>query len=314
MTVFNPREVPLGGLRAMTVRRTLPARGRTTIGAWCFIDHFGPDLVEASGGMLVAPHPHTGLQTVSWLFQGEVEHRDSVGSLQLINPGEVNLMTAGRGISHSEVSTPGNDYLHGVQLWTALPDAHRHVAPFFEHHVAEKVQLAGVSQGVQVSADVLVFVGSLGDATAATTTFSPLLGAEMTAPAHSEFRIPVNPSFEHGVLVDTGSINLNGEKIKKDALGFVEAGATELRITTDDDPVRLILLGGTPFEEELVMWWNFIGRSHNEIVDFREQWQNDVVAGTNPSGPFGHVDYPGGDVIPAPEMPHVQLRPRKTSR
>ena len=305
MTVFNPRDVPLGGLRAMTVRRTLPARGRTTIGAWCFIDHFGPDLVEASGGMLVAPHPHTGLQTVSWLFQGEVEHRDSVGSLQLINPGEVNLMTAGRGISHSEVSTPDQDYLHGVQLWTALPDAHRHVAPFFEHHTAEKTQLG--------PADALVFVGTLNGVTAETTTFSPLLGAEITAPAHSEFTIPANPDFEYGVLVDTGSITLNGEPVNKDALGFVEPGETELHITTGDEPVRLVLLGGTPFEEELVMWWNFIGRTHDEIVAFRDEWQEDVVAGANPSGAFGHVDYPGDEVIPAPEMPHVQLRPRRTT-
>ena len=255
--------------------------------------------------MLVAPHPHTGLQTVSWLFQGEVEHRDSVGSLQLINPGEVNLMTAGRGISHSEVSTPDQDYLHGVQLWTALPDAHRHIAPFFEHHVAEKVSIG--------PADALVFVGTLSGTTAATTTFSPLLGAEITAPAHSEFSIPVDPVFEHGVLVDTGRITLNGEAVEKDALGFVSAGASELHITTGDEPVRLVLLGGTPFEEELVMWWNFIGRSHDEIVAFRDEWQTDVVAGHNPSGPFGTVDYPGDEVIPAPEMPHVQLRPRRTT-
>lgn len=288
----------------MTVRRTLPGRGRTTIGAWCFVDHFGPDLVERSGGMLVAPHPHTGLQTVSWLFQGEVEHRDSVGSHQLINPGEVNLMTAGRGISHSEVSTPGNDYLHGVQLWTALPNAHRHVAPFFEHHVAERVQLG--------EADALVFVGELAGVSAPTTTFSPLLGAEVTAPAHTSFTIPVRDDFEHGVLVDTGSITLNGEAVAKDSLGFVETGSTELRITSGDEPVRLVLLGGTPFTEELVMWWNFIGRTHDEIVDFRNQWEHDVVEQHDPHGIFGTVDYPG-TVIPAPEMPHVRLRARTTA-
>ena len=303
MSILSPRDVPLGGLRAMTVRRTLPGRGRTTIGAWCFVDHFGPDLVENTGGMLVPSHPHTGLQTVSWLFQGEVEHRDSVGSHQLINPGEVNLMTAGRGIAHSEVSTPGNKWLHGVQLWVALPDEHRHVAPFFEHHVAEQVDLG--------DAQALVFVGTLGDARAGTTTFSPLLGAEITAPANTTFTVPVRADFEHGVLVDTGTITLNGEAVEKDALGFVAAGVTELSITTGEYPVRLVLLGGTPFEEELVMWWNFIGRSHDEIVAFRTEWQDDVVAGKNPAGPFGTVDYPGG-VIPAPEMPHVRLRPRKT--
>jgi len=115
--VIEPREVPLGGLRAMTVRRTLPTRGRSLIGAWCFLDHYGPDDVAETGGMAVAAHPHTGLQTVSWLFTGEIEHRDSAGHRAMVRPGEVNLMTAGRGISHTEVSTPDTTTLHGAQLW-----------------------------------------------------------------------------------------------------------------------------------------------------------------------------------------------------
>src|SRR5215471_4292562 len=114
--ILEPRDVPLGGLRAMTVRRTLPQRQRSLIGAWCFIDHYGPDQVAATGGMRVPPHPHTGLQTISWLLRGTVEHRDSAGDHVLIRPGELNLMTAGRGISHSEVSTPDTPVLHGVQL------------------------------------------------------------------------------------------------------------------------------------------------------------------------------------------------------
>ena len=120
--VLTPREVPLGGPRAMTVRRTLPQRQRSLIGAWCFLDHYGPDDVADTGGMSVAPHPHTGLQTVSWLFTGEIEHRDSAGHHAMVRPGELNLMTAGHGISHSEVSTPDDHGLHGAQLWVALPD------------------------------------------------------------------------------------------------------------------------------------------------------------------------------------------------
>ncbi|GAA4381606.1 hypothetical protein GCM10023152_30940 [Agromyces bauzanensis] len=138
--VLAPREVPLGGPHAMNVRRTLPQHGRTTIGAWCFADHHGPDDVAASGGMVVPPHPHTGLQTVSWLFDGEIEHRDSAGSHEFVRPGAVNLMTAGRGISHSEVSTPGTTRVHGLQLWVALPEASRRIEPFFEH--AETVPVA----------------------------------------------------------------------------------------------------------------------------------------------------------------------------
>ena len=141
--ILEPREVPLGGPRAMTVRRTLPQRHRSLIGAWCFVDHYGPDEVASSGGMSVAPHPHTGLQTVSWLFAGEIEHRDSAGNQAMVRPGEVNLMTAGRGISHSEVSTAGTDVLHGAQLWVALPDAARDTEPGFQHHAPDPVRGPG---------------------------------------------------------------------------------------------------------------------------------------------------------------------------
>lgn len=130
-TLLEPREVPLGGPRAMTVRRTLPHKQIRTVGAWCFLDHYGPD----HNRMSVPPHPHIGLQTVSWLLAGEVEHRDSVGSVQRILPGELNVMTAGHGIAHSEyaVSDP-SVAMHGVQLWVALPAEYRDRAPAFEHH------------------------------------------------------------------------------------------------------------------------------------------------------------------------------------
>ncbi|WP_343232076.1 pirin family protein, partial [Mycolicibacterium sp. CBMA 361] len=115
--ILEPREVPLGGPRAMQVRRTLPQRERSLVGAWCFVDHYGPEDVRTRPGMDVAPHPHTGLQTVSWLFSGEIEHRDSHGMHEMVRPGELNLMSAGAGICHSEVSTPATTILHGVQLW-----------------------------------------------------------------------------------------------------------------------------------------------------------------------------------------------------
>ncbi len=132
--VLTPRDVPLGGLRAMRVRRTLPQRERSLVGAWCFADHYGPDPVAETGGMVVPPHPHTGLQTVSWLFAGEVEHRDSAGHHAMVRPGELNLMTGGRGVSHSEVSTADTAVLHGVQLWVALPDDARDRPADFEHY------------------------------------------------------------------------------------------------------------------------------------------------------------------------------------
>ncbi|BDU10214.1 hypothetical protein AINA4_01350 [Aurantimicrobium sp. INA4] len=309
MSILTPRDVPLGGLRAMTVRRTLPNRHRTTIGAWCFVDHFGPDLVEHSGGMHVAPHPHTGLQTVTWLFEGEVEHHDSVGSRQLVSPGQVNLMTAGAGISHSEVSTSTTSRLHGVQLWVALPDDHRFIAPFFEHHVSPRMTIG--------PAQFTVFVGSLtGDGVAATstaTTFTGLVAAEILIPENTTITIPVDHSYEHGFLIDSGELTVNDEQALKDELAYVEPGHSSITIATGDVPSRMLMIGGEPFEEELVMWWNFIGRSHEEIVQMRQQWQSDVVEGSNPDGVFGTVAYEG-PVIPAPEMPHVHLRPRKLPR
>ena len=293
----------------MTVRRTLPNRQRSTIGAWCFVDHYGPDEVELTGGMNLGAHPHTGLQTVTWLFQGEVEHRDSVGSVQLIEPGQVNLMTAGAGIAHAEHSTGRVPVMHGVQLWVALSEKDRHIPPFFEHHIAPRTTIG--------DAQLIVFIGSLtgdhGTVTAGTTTFTPLLGAEILVPAQSTLTIPVDPTFEHGILVDTGSVEVAGEVATKDQLAYVEPGHSTLTLTIGDEPARLLLLGGTPFEEELVMWWNFIGRSHDEIVAMREQWQNDVVLEGDPEGIFGHVEH-SGSIIPAPDMPHVQLRPRKLPR
>ncbi|HEV7853061.1 MAG TPA: pirin family protein, partial [Mycobacterium sp.] len=141
--VLHPREVPLGGPRAIRVRRTLPQRERSLVGAWCFADHYGPHDVRDGVGMDVPPHPHTGLQTVSWLFEGEVEHRDSAGVHAFVRPGELNLMTAGAGICHSEVSTAATTVLHGVQLWVALPDSDRDTGRDFAHYAPEPVSVPG---------------------------------------------------------------------------------------------------------------------------------------------------------------------------
>lgn len=304
--VLNPREVPLGGPRAMTVRRTLPQRARSLIGAWCFVDHYGPDDVAESGGMLVPPHPHTGLQTVTWLFEGEVEHRDSTGAHQLVRPGEVNLMTAGRGIQHSEVSTPPTRRLHGAQLWVALPDRDRHVAPFFEH-----AAIAPVTVG---AATLRVFVGQLATdvepASSPVRTFTRLVAAQLDLPAGAAVDLPVDPAFEHGLLVDAGHAHLDGTELPAAHLGFAPAGRSRVRIAASDSPVRALLLGGEPLGEPIVMWWNFIGRDHDEIVAFREQWQAEVVEHGTAAGRFGIVAGWDGRALPAPVMPDVRLRPR----
>ena len=303
VVILQPRDVPLGGLRAMGVRRTLPQRARSLIGAWCFVDHYGPDDVSVTGGMVVPPHPHTGLQTASWLFAGEVEHRDSVGSLALVRPGELNLMTAGAGISHSEVSTPDTTALHGVQLWIALPELTRHQAPHFENHVIAPVVHGGVT--------LHVFLGTLAGHTAAATGDTPLVGAQIDLPAGSSIDLEVESSFEHGVLVDTGAVRFSGAAVQQNELGFTQSGRTVIRLeNTGDGPARVLLLGGEPLGEQIVMWWNFIGRSHEEITAWRAQWQAEVIDGTDAAGRFGHVGYHGAP-LPAPMLPTVRLKPRR---
>ncbi|MEU1286115.1 pirin family protein [Kitasatospora sp. NPDC005856] len=298
--VLPARDVPLGGPRAMTVRRTLPQRSRTMIGAWCFVDHYGPDDVATTGGMDVAPHPHTGLQTVSWLFTGEIEHRDSLGVHAYVRPGEVNLMTSGHGIAHSEVSTPATTVLHGVQLWVALPEEHRHTGRDFRHHAPAPVTLDG--------GEARVFLGTLAGDTSPVPTFTPLLGAELTLRPHATVTLTVDPAFEHGLLVDSGEVRLLDAPLRPAELGYVAPGHRTLTLTnTSEADARLVLLGGTPFEEQIVMWWNFIGRSHEDIARAREEWQA-------ASDRFGAVQGYPGDRLPAPELPGIPLKPRGRTR
>jgi len=305
LLVLAPREVPLGGPRAMTVRRTLPHRDRPFVGAWCFVDHYGPDDVGETGGMDVAPHPHTGLQTVSWLFEGEIEHRDSAGYHAMVRPGEVNLMTSGGGIAHSEVSTPQTRTLHGVQLWVVLPEADRDAPRAFENYAAP---LAEVAAGVRAR----VFIGSLAGQHSPVRTFTPLLGAEVHLDPGATWEVEVDPAYEHGVLLDTGDLVVDGRPLTIGDLAIRDAGASSLVLEAGPQRVRLMLLGGEPYGEEIVMWWNFIGRDHDEVARFREEWQ----ARSERFGQVeGYLPRPGGlDRLPAPTLPGGRLRTRGGQR
>jgi quercetin 2,3-dioxygenase len=290
-----PRLVPLGGPRAQPVRRTLPQRARSLIGAWCFIDHYGP----STPSMAVPGHPHTGLQTVSWLFSGTIEHRDTVGTRSLVRAGEMNLMTAGRGIAHSEYATSDSEVLHGVQLWVALPDRDRFTDPRFEHHVPTATALG--------DARLTVFLGDLMGSTSPVATSTPLLGAQLDVPAGSSVDLTVDPAFEHGVLVDAGDVEVEGTPVTDAQLLYLPTGASTLTITAGDRPARLLLLGGEPLDERIVMWWNFIGRTHDEIDRFRTEWQAQIPAREGPYGTFP-TEWPS--VLPAPELPNARLQPR----
>ncbi|MET0992934.1 MAG: pirin family protein [Mycobacterium sp.] len=296
--VLRPREVPLGGPRAIRVRRTLPQRERSLIGAWCFADHYGPHDVRGRTGMDVPPHPHTGLQTVSWLFSGEVEHRDSAGVHAMVRPGELNLMTAGAGICHSEVSTAATTVLHGAQLWVALPQSDRDTGRDFAHYAPEPVTIPG---GV-----VRVFLGGLVGSRSPVHTFTPLLGAQIDLDGGVHVRLDVDPAFEHGVLLDQGSVEVAGTTLEVADMAYHRAGSAELALTNRGErPARVLLLGGPPFGEELVMWWNFVGRSHDDIVAYRRMWEDSDEV-------FGAVHGYRGSVsrLPAPPLPNATLRPR----
>jgi redox-sensitive bicupin YhaK (pirin superfamily) len=288
------KEVLLG--ESTRVRRLLPTLGRRMVGAWAFVDHYGPDDVTTSAGMQVAPHPHTGLQTVSWLLEGEVHHRDSLGSDVVFGPGQLALMTAGHGIAHSEQSPVVHPrFLHGAQLWVALPDAHREVAPHFEHHAT----LPGfTSDGVTTT----VLMGSLGGATSPGTAYSPLVGADLALAAGADVELPLEPDFEYAVLAAGGSATVEGAPVAHGSMLYLGTGRRTVRLKADE-AASLLLLGGEPFEEQLVMWWNFVGRSGEEIAEYADRWNAE-------DDRFGVVAGFDGDRLPAPSLPALPLKAR----
>jgi hypothetical protein len=300
------REASVGG---MAVRRALPRRRRRTVGAWCFADHFGPAAPPAA--MQVGPHPHTGLQTVTWLVEGEVLHRDSLGSEQLIRPGQLNLMSAGHGVAHAEERPAAyGGGTHGAQLWVAQPEATRDGPPAFEHHA----ELPRVAVGDAV---VTVLVGEVAGERSPARTDTPLVGAELASPG-GPVSLPLEPAFEHALVVLEGTVVVGGDAAgggpvardsgAGDAAGGTASGATvgpgvlaylgegrpDLALDAPG-PVRLLVLGGRPFGEPIVMSWNFVGRSHEEVDRAAADWN----AGHER---FGTVDSPLAR-IPAPGPP-----------
>jgi quercetin 2,3-dioxygenase len=292
------REVLLG--ESTRVRRLLPTLGRRMIGAWAFVDHYGPDDIASGSGMQVAPHPHTGLQTVSWLLEGEVHHRDSLGSDVQFGPGQLALMTAGHGIAHAEQSPVAHPrFLHGAQLWVALPETHRETAPAFEHHAT----LPGwTSDGMTTT----VLMGSFGGATSPGTAHTPLVGVDLDVAAGADIEVPLEPDFEYGLLASSGSVTVEGAPLGQGAMLYLGTGRSSLRLTAAEAS-RLLLLGGAPFEEHLVMWWNFVGRTGEEIADYAEQWNAE-------SARFGAVGGYDGARLEAPPLPPVPLKARGRER
>ena len=258
--VSESREAQVGKIR---VRRALPRKDRRMVGAWCFADHMGPADVTENSGLDVGPHPHIGLQTVTWLIDGEVLHRDSLGSEQVIKPGQLNLMTSGGAVSHAEEATGHyRGTLEGIQLWVALPEATRHGDGAFEHHV-------DLPQAEIDGAVATVLVGDFGELVSPARHDTPLVGVDLDM--HDRTLVPLNPAWESALVVLEGRIGLDGRPLPPGKLGYLGRGRNELLLDVAE-PSRVVLLGGEPFEEPIMMWWNFVARTREEIDTAYASW------------------------------------------
>jgi redox-sensitive bicupin YhaK (pirin superfamily) len=279
-------------LGPITIRRALPTRKRRMVGPWCFLDRFRPLTFQGEKLMDVAPHPHIGLQTVSWLLDGEIVHNDSLGCQALIRPGELNLMTAGRGIAHTEETPAENSgIVNGVQLWVALPDANRHSDPQFHHHaLLPYLDLPG--------GHAALLMGEWSGSRSPALALSPMMGAQLSVHKREELSAPLNPAFEHALLVLDGDVSFEGQPLAEDVFYYLGLGRTDLNLTSKNG-ARVLLIGGEPFQEKILMWWNFVARTPEEIEAARTDWQQrqgfrDVAA------------YQG----PRTEAPPLVLRPK----
>ncbi|WP_067069809.1 pirin family protein [Roseateles chitosanitabidus] len=287
----------LGDVGGLTIRRALPTARRRMVGAWCFLDHAGPADLTPTTAMRVGPHPHTGLQTFSWMIEGEVLHRDSLGSEQMLRPGQVNLMTAGRGISHTEESQ--SDRLQLAQLWIALPDAVRDCPPAFEHFP----ELPSFATG---GFDTMLLVGESGGRRSPVPSHTPLLAMDLSAARAAEATLALHPDHEYGLMVLEGelSVTVDGESTgmsKPGELLYVAPGAQSLHLLSGGGKSRALLLGGPPFDEPVLLFWNFVGRSREEMLAYAEEWN-----AREDGGRFGAVHGFDGPRLKAPVVPPLK--------
>ena len=270
----------------MMVRRILPSRQQRMVGAWCFLDHAGPVEFAPERGMHVGAHPHIGLQTFTWLLEGEVVHRDSLGNEQIIRPGQVNLMTAGRGVVHTEDTLVDGQRLHAAQLWIALPPDVQDCAPDFAHH-------PDLPEWQANTATLTLLAGEYGGRKAPTQVYSPLLGLDITSTAAVTVDIEMRPDFEYGLLPLTGSASLGDECFQADEFAYLGRGRESLRLNLAPNS-KVLLLGGEPFAEPVLMWWNFVGFTKAAIAEAQSQWER----GDARFGPVG--DELGPRLMPPP--------------
>ena len=283
---FPARETSLGTLKIL---RALPIRQKRLVGAWCFLDRFGPLSFSDAKPMDVAAHPHIGLQTVSWLLQGEIVHKDSLGNEALLGPGGVNVMTSGDGIAHSEETPAKNSgLLNGVQLWVALPNTDRHGPASFQH-------INEVPIVEQAQSTISIFAGSLPRGASPAKHFSPLLGVDIAMHATARLELPLDPSFEHAALLLTGDAEIDRQEIDSTSLWYLGTNRYSVEFKSRNGG-QVLLIGGLPFPEKILMWWNFVARTAEEIAQARSDWQHHQR--------FGEVSAYNGPRLDAPPLQH----------
>ena len=275
----------------LTVRRALPARARRTIGAWCFLDHAGP-APPAGAPLRIGPHPHIGPQTFTWMIEGEMLHRDSLGYRQPIRPGQVNLMTAGRGIAHSEESLDPALGMHLAQLWIALPKGKQEREPAFEHFPELPIVERG---GFRMN----VLVGEVDGQRSPVPSYTPLLGIDLASAQAAETELPLDRSYEHGVVILEGECTVDGEPLPRDTLLYAAPGIDRI-VLRSNGRARALLVGGAPFGEPIILWWNFVARTQDEIVRATNDW--------NAHRRFGEVEGFDGPRLVAPDVSLLKLR------
>jgi redox-sensitive bicupin YhaK (pirin superfamily) len=287
MQIITPTTHDLG---MFAVRRTLPAKARTMVGPFIFVDQFGPAHFDVGAGMDVRPHPHINLSTVTYLFEGAIDHRDSLGTYATIRPGALNLMTAGKGIVHSE-RTPAAERasgspISGMQTWLALPDGKEEIDPAFEHVAATDLPQID-DNGITAR----IIMGSLWGQTAPTTQHAETIYADIAMRAGATLPIDAEAD-ERGVLVAMGSASLDGQPLETHSLYVLEPGVPmTLRAESD---CRVMLLGGEAFTTPRIAWWNFVSSSRDRINQAKADWRE---------GRFPKVPGDEAEFIPIPEVP-----------
>lgn len=284
----------------LTVQRLIPQRGLRMVGPWCFVDHFGPLPIADYADFDVAPHPHCGLQTITWLFSGQLLHHDSLGYQQPLRRDQLNLMTSGHGISHAEVADQQlSEPLHGLQLWSALPPASAHTQPRFDHYP----QVPKFTIG-ECTASLLIgsYYREQGDSaqrfSSPALSFHPSVALILSTPKATALELTLEREFEHALYVVSGRIDCLQQTVMTHQLLNLGSNRQRLAIELSAD-TKVLLIGGEAFEQPVRMWWNFVAADMQQLQQAQQQWNIGHAR-------FGQVSSYHGDRLMAPELPNQE--------